>query len=91
MRGFLFIVKYKPMEESVFKSSFSAVVNGEYGENDVKVIKEWLESLNKKELTIKRKIEKNKNEFVKQKDRSNSELKKVRSCIKEIKTVLKYV
>ena len=80
-----------PMDESVFKSSFTAVVSGEYSEGDVRNLKEWLDALNKKELSLKRKIEKNKNEFVKAKDKSNSELKKIRNDIKDIKTILKKV
>lgn len=77
------------MDESVFRNSFAAIVAGEYSESDVKSVKDWLDALNKKELSLKRKIEKNKNEFVKEKDKSNSELKKIRNEIKEIKVVLK--
>lgn len=79
------------MDESVFKSSFTAVVSGEYSEGDVRNLKEWLDALNKKELSLKRKIEKNKNEFVKTKDKSNSELKRIRNDIKDIKTALKRI
>ena len=77
------------MDESVFKNSFAAIASGEYSESDVKSVKDWLDALNKKELSLRRKIEKNKNEFVKEKDKSNSELKKIRNEIKEIKVVLK--
>ena len=45
--------------------------------------------MNKKELSIRRKLEKSKNDFVKSKEKQNSELKSVRSEIKEIKMILK--
>ena len=77
------------MDEMIFKTALSAVSSGEYGESDVKVVKQWLEMLNKKELAIKRQIEKNKNEFVKNKGKTNSELKTIRTDIKHIKNILK--
>lgn len=77
------------MDEMIFKTALSAVSSGEYGETDVKVVKEWLEHLNRKELAIKRQIEKNKNEFVKNKGKANSELKNIRTDIKHIKNILK--
>ena len=77
------------MDETIFKTSLSAIVSGEYGETDLKVVKEWLDNLNKKELSLKRKIEKSKNEFVKHKGKTNSELKTVRGEIKTIKNILK--
>ena len=77
------------MDETIFKTSLSAIVSGEYGETDLKVVKEWLDNLNKKELSLKRKIEKSKNEFVKNKGKTNSELKTVRGEIKTIKNILK--
>lgn len=77
------------MDESIFKGAVAAISNGDYSESDVKVVKEWLDSLSKKELSIRRKLEKSKNDFVKNKEKTNSELKLVRSEIKEIKTILK--
>ena len=79
------------MDEMIFKTALSAVSSGEYGEADVKVVKEWLEHLNKKELAIKRQFERNKNEFVKNKGKANSELKTLRNDIKSIKNILKAV
>ena len=77
------------MDEMIFKTALSAISSGEYGEADLKVVKEWLEVLSKKELAIKRQIEKNKNEFVKNKGKKNSELKNIRSDIKTIRNILK--
>ena len=77
------------MDEVIFKTALSAVSSGEYGEADLRAVKEWLESLNKKEAAIKRQLEKNKNEFVKRKDKTSSELKNLRNDIKTIKSILK--
>ena len=77
------------MDEMIFKTALSAVSSGEYGEADVKVVKQWLEVLNRRESAIKRQIEKNKNEFVKNKGKTNSELKNIRTDIKHIKNILK--
>ncbi len=80
-----------PMDEMIFKTSLSAVSSGEYGEADLKVVKEWLEYLNKREAAMKRQIEKNKNEFVKEKGKTSSQLKNIRKDIKTIKNILKTV
>ncbi len=77
------------MDEMIFKTSLSAVSSGEYGEADLKVVKEWLEYLNKREAAMKRQIEKNKNEFVKEKGKTSSQLKNIRKDIKTIKNILK--
>ncbi len=77
------------MDEMIFKTSLSAVSSGEYGEADLRVVKEWLEHLNKREAAMKRQIEKNKNEFVKKKDKTSSQLKNIRRDIKTIKSILK--
>ena len=77
------------MDEMIFKTALSAVSSGEYGEADVKVVKQWLEVLDRRESAIKRQIEKNKNEFVRNKGKTNSELKNIRTDIKHIKNILK--
>lgn len=77
------------MDEAIFKTALSAISSGEYSDADIRTVKEWLETLNKKELAIKRKLEQNKNEFVKNKGKTNSELKTIRSDIKSIKNILK--
>jgi len=77
------------MDEAIFKTALSAISSGDYSDADISTVKEWLDALNKKELAIKRKLEQNKNEFVKNKGKTNSELKLIRSDIKMIKNILK--
>ena len=79
------------MEDVIFKTAIAAVTSGDYCESDVKVIKDHLNFLNKEELTLKRKIEKETNEFVKNKDKHQTELKNIRSDIKELKHILKHI
>ena len=59
------------MDEAIFRTALSAISSGDYSDADVRTVKEWLETLNKKELAIKRKLEQNKNEFVKKKGKTN--------------------
>lgn len=77
------------MDESIFKMAVAAVSSGDYCESDIRIIKNELESLNRRELALKRQMEKSKNDFVKNKDKSNSELKTLRTNIKLIKNILK--
>ena len=79
------------MYVAIFRTAFAAISSGEYSDADVSIVRQWLEELNKKEATMKRKIEKNKNEFVKTKDKSNSELKLIKTDIKAIKNILKAI
>lgn len=77
------------MEEAIFKTALSAVISGDYCESDVKVIKSHLNFLNKQESTLKRTMEKETNDFVKNKDKHQTELKSIRNDIKNIKQILK--
>ena len=77
------------MEEDVFKSAIAAISSNEFSEEDVKTVKKWLETLKTKENAIKRKIEQEKNTFVKNKSKNNSKLKEIKSEIKTIKNILK--
>ena len=77
------------MDEYIGKGAVAAISEGDYSQSDVKAIKEWLVSLSKKELSLRRKLEKSKNDFIKAKEKTNSELKSVRNEIKEIKMILK--
>jgi hypothetical protein len=77
------------MEDAIFKTALAAVISGDYCESDVKIIKEHLNYLNKQESSLKRKIEKETNDFVKNKDKNHTELKTIRSNIKSIKHILK--
>lgn len=79
------------MDESVFKTAILAISSGEYSEDDIKVAKQKLDELNKKELSIKRAMEKSKNEFSRKKDKTEIELKTIRSDIKILKNILKNI
>lgn len=79
------------MEDAIFKTALAAVMSDDFCEKDVKVIKGYLKELNEKERHIKRAMEKETNEFVKNKDKHQSELKIIRGNIKEIKHILKTI
>jgi hypothetical protein len=77
------------MDENIFKNAVAAISSGEYSIDDVKVTKMRLDELKKEETLIKRRIEQEKNAFVKNKDKSTSKLKKIRGEIRTIKNILK--
>ena len=79
------------MEDVIFKAAVAAVTSGDYCESDIKAIKNHLNFLNKQEATLKRQMEKETNEFVKNKDKHQSELKNIRSDLKELKHLLKTI
>lgn len=77
------------MDETVFKNAVAAVSTGDYTDKDIEILREKISFLNKKELALKRQMEKKKNEFVREKDKSGSELRKIRKEIKDLKNILK--
>ena len=79
------------MEDAIFKTAVAAVASGYYCESDIKTIKNHLNFLNKQETMLKRQMEKETNEFVKNKDKHQMELKNIRSDIKELKHLLKTI
>ena len=79
------------MEEAIFKTALAAVTSGDYCESDIKVIKEQIKCLNKQELTLKKKKKKDTNDFVKHKDKNQTELKLIRNDIKSLKNILKEI
>ena len=79
------------MEDAIFKAAVAAVASKDYCESDIKAIKNHLNFLNKQEATLKRQMEKETNEFVKNKDKHQTELKNIRSDIKELKHLLKTI
>ena len=89
--AFYLLLKQHIMDESVFRTAISAILSGDYTESDVNIAKQWLEELNKKELSIKRSLEKSKNEFSRKKNKTEAQLKTVRSDIKQLKIVLKSI
>lgn len=76
------------MEESIFKMAVASVLSGEYNDSDIKILKEQLNSLNKKELALKRQMEHSKNEYAKNKNKSQKELDILRKDIKSLKCIL---
>lgn len=77
------------MDENTFKTAVAAISSGEFSPDDVKTTKKWLETLKSKETALKRKIEQQKNEFVKNKGKTTSKLKEIRGEIKTLKILLK--
>ena len=76
------------MDESLFKESLAAIMDGEYTENDKKTVNEWLSELLEEENKIKRQIEKNKRDFLKKKDKLTIELNRIKGEIKDIKRII---
>ena len=92
MEGFSIYIKIDfIMEEVVFKTALASISSGDYCESDVKVIKEQLNSFNKEELSLRRQIEKETHDFVKNKEKHQSDLKAVRTNIKKIKNILNHI
>jgi len=79
------------MDETVFKNALTAISAGYYTQSDLEIVKKRLSILSKKELSLKREMEKKTNDFVKSKRKSNSELKEVRKDIKDINNILKKI
>ena len=79
------------MEDAIFKTALASISSGDYCESDVKVIKEQLNYFNKQELNLKRQIEKETHDFVKTKEKHQTDLKNIRSNIKTIRNILKDV
>lgn len=76
------------MDENSFKNALASIISGEYTNTDIKVVKQWLNSLLKKESSLIRQMEKNKNEYSKKKEKNQIELQKLRKDIKDIKKIL---
>jgi flagellar basal body rod protein FlgB len=79
------------MEDVSFKTALAAVISDDYCESDVKTLKNHLRFLNDRERFLKKTIEKETTDFVKNKDKHQSELKIIRGDIKTIKNILKNV
>lgn len=77
------------MNESTFKTALSAISSDEYGTDDIKAVKKWLEELKSKESAVKRRLEQDKNNYVKKKEKTSSELREIRGKIKSINNILK--
>lgn len=76
------------MDEYAFKSAIAAISSGTFEDSDVKIVSSWLVSLGREELELKKRIEKEKKEFLKIRDKSNAELKSLRKKIRQINNIL---
>lgn len=90
-RNWIFIKKTPMCDANIYRTALAAVTSGDYCESDVKVLKEQLNDFNKRESTIRRQMERDTNEFVKNKGKNQTELKNIRTYIKELKNILKAV
>lgn len=71
--------------------AIAAVTSDEYSDGDIKVIKAQINRLNKEEASIKRKMEKEALQFVKNKGKNQTELNHIRNSIKELRHILRAV
>lgn len=79
------------MENSNFKYSLEAILSGNHTDADIKEIKRKLNELLKEESLIKQQIDKDVNEFRKNKNKSKNNLKNIHKQIKEVKNILKNI
>lgn len=79
------------MDENCYKSAIFALCSGEYCSDDIRVVKDHLNQLNQQELKVKRRMERETCEFVKNKRKNQSELRNLRTSIKEVRNLLKCV
>lgn len=77
------------MDETVFKDALAAIIEGEGGENERKVVKEWMSRLGKEEADLKRQLDKNKRDFIKKRDTLVSRLNQLKSDVKYLKSILR--
>ena len=79
------------MDENIFKTALAAIASENFDNSDVKTVTSWLVFLNKEEINIKRQMEKEKKEFIKNQCKSDSALKKIRKDINQVKSILKRI
>ena len=77
------------MDETAFKESLSAFLEGDFDKNDKKVIKERINDLIKEEANLKAQLDKNKRDFLKKRDKLISSVNQVKSDIKSLKSIIK--
>lgn len=76
------------MDEDEFKMAVANILDGQAEPNDTKTVKNWLKSLSKKEGQLKKQLDKNKNAFLKEKSKIQSNLDEIKKEIKEAKKIL---
>ena len=79
------------MDETIFKTALAAIASENYNNSDVKTISSWLVLLNKEEISLKRQMEREKKEFLKNQNKSDSVLRQIRKNISQVKSILRKV
>ena len=79
------------MDETIFKTALAAIASENYNNSDVKTVSSWLVLLNKEEISLKRQMEREKKEFLKNQNKSDSVLRQIRKNISQVKSILKKV
>lgn len=77
------------MENHALQVAIAAVVSDEFSESDVRTIRHEIENLNREEHTLRRRMERETNQFVRNKDRNQSNLRRIRNAIRELKLLIK--
>lgn len=79
------------MDETIFKTALAAIASENYNNSDVKTISSWLVLLNKEEINLKKQMERDKKEFLKNQNKSDSVLRQIRKNISQVKSILRKV
>lgn len=79
------------MDETIFKTALAAIASENYNNSDVKTVSSWLVLLNKEEISLKRQMEREKKEFLKNQNKSDSVLRQIRKNISQVKSILRKV
>lgn len=77
------------MENHALQVAIAAVVSDEFSESDVRTIRHEIEILNREEHSLRRRMERDTNQFVRNKDRNQSNLRRIRNAIRELKLLIK--
>ena len=77
------------MENHALQVAIAAVISDDYSESDVRTIRHEIEILNREERSLKRHMERETNQFVRNKDRNQSNLRRIRNAIKELKLLIR--
>lgn len=79
------------MDETIFKTALAAIASENYDNSDVKTVSSWLVLLNKEEINLKKQMERDKKEFLKNQNKSDSVLRQIRKNISQVKSILRKV
>lgn len=77
------------MEENALFNAVAAFLDGDATKNDEKVIKEQIRERNGDVQKLKKQLDKNKKNFLKQRDTLRNKIHQLQSDINDLKTLLK--